>query len=52
MAQDADTAENLDLLDIQQLLSVCGFLVLTTTFPHHALPSNQLSVTDSDQTEQ
>ena len=50
-AHNADTAENLALMDILQLLSVHGFSCADWHLPN-PLPSNQLPVTDNDQTEQ
>ena len=50
-AHNADTAKNLALLDIQQLLSVHGFTCADYHLPTQ-LTSNQLPVTDNDQTEQ
>ena len=50
-AHNDDTAENLALLDIQQLLSVHVFSCTDYYLPN-PLPLNQLPVTDDDQTEQ
>ena len=50
-AHRSDTAENLALLDIQQLLSIHGFTCADYHLPS-PLPSNELPATDDDQIEQ